>query len=165
MKLTNFRVAMIASVLVTASMVHAADEKNNAFRIGIYLPTSTATKNATADSWISFGLDHFLDKPVGKKSTMQQSVGVDYFEKNGTRSIPLVLNFHVPGQSGLSYFYGAGIADTHAANESDNFTYVLNVGANFELGQGKAPLFLQAKYIFTGKEDFRGFNVSLGIKF
>lgn len=171
---TKNRGFLIAGALLVVASANAQQirgrrmtegDKPNAVRLGIFWPTNTDLKNATTTTWFCGGLDHVLDQQLVPFGQYRQSISVDYFEKSGNRSIPVVLNFHGETTNGLGFFAGIGAVDTRLAGNNDQISYVLNVGANYDLNFGTTPLMLQAKYVFTGREEFRGFAVFVGARF
>lgn len=165
MNISVVRSAIVAGTVLVVAAAQAQDAKTNAVRLGLFWPSNSDLKAATSDNWFTFGFDHALDKPLVNLSGTTNSLSIDYFEKSGNRSIPLVLQFHFPGENGFGFFAGAGIAESKFAGDSDTLDYVIDAGFNYNLPVSSTPLFLQGKYIFTGKDNYRGFTFSVGYRF
>ena len=155
----------IAGAALLAVAVAGAQTSPNAIRLGLFFPSNGDLKAATSDSWFALGLDHNFTKGYFNVKGTSESISLDYMEKSGNRSIPVIYNLIYPGEQGLSWFFGAGGVYKKFANASDEINLAAQVGVNYDLASVKLPVFVQVKYTYTGKDDYRGLSAYLGYKF
>jgi len=140
-------------------------------RIGAFLPTSTAGSDIGSE-WFTAGIDYKLNS-ASASSVAQMgvlptylSVSLDYVTKDGFSVYPLVLNYNVKMYN-FVYAVGVGLQETQVSgsNRSSTTSLALQGGVTYDFVKKPIPLFLQAKYMYSNYEEFRGVGVYLGARF
>jgi hypothetical protein len=152
--------ALAGAMTIGTSAAQPLREGHIAVRIGTAFMTG-------GGNWTAFGADwrlpgQTLDPAFGGTQTFLSLSG-DYYERGGSRNIPVILNYNVRNAP-FTFFGGAGIGFSDvggSANADVNF----QLGANYDLTQaGQTPIFLQAKWI-RAQRGFDNFGVYLGARF
>jgi hypothetical protein len=138
-------------------------------RIGVFLPTGTVGENL-GHTWFAAGLDYKINTvPV---TTPTQYAGLpsylsfsaDYYEKDSDYAIPVALNYNIRVKQ---FVFSAGIGAEATQNGGGNSTIGLagQVAAAYDITTLPVPVFLQAKYFISGKNEFRGVGLFAGVRF
>lgn len=140
-------------------------------RIGVFSPTSSFARDL-GKTWFGLGVDYKLNNiALTQAATGMPSylgLSLDYYSHGSNSNIPVVLNYNVrSGQ--FVYFAGAGVDFYNIDDLSDSGTGLdLQAGVTYEFGAAgtaSLPLFLQAKYFYSAKEELRGFGIYAGVRF
>ncbi len=138
-------------------------------RLGVFLPTGTVGENI-GHTWFAGGLDYKINTvPVSAPTAYAGmpsylSISGDYYEKGGDRAIPVVLNYNLRVKNYV-FAVGLGAEDTSYSGGSSTIGFAGQVAASYDFTGMTLPVFLQAKYFFSGKDEFRGVGLFVGARF
>ena len=160
-------------------------EKPITLKLGVFLPSGSALKNAVSDTWFSIGAEYAFVPKAGADAAADTAAGsfvplayVDYAGSNrhGINANYIGIgpgfryNLAAPGSGTLIPYVGAGAGAyfLHAkgfggSSNKTNFGYRLNAGVEFN----QSYLF-EINYTdgnSLGGARFGGFNIQAGIKF
>lgn len=172
-----FRLGIVTGLALASGLASAQVRINNgasastglSLRVGVFLPTSTAGTNI-GNEWFAAGIDYKLNatSPTTQMGVLPTylSLSLDYFGKDDNTAYPLLINYNVKMQN-IVYFVGAGVQETQLSggNSKATTSLALQGGVNYDLVKRPVPVFLQAKYMYSNYEAFRGVGVYVGIRF
>ncbi len=156
----------LAVLAVPTAMVQAQD---SSLRVGIFYPADSFTQTA-GKNWLTFGVDFRLrdlsSNADGSKNRIQLSV--DFVQKGDYRTVPVTLNY-VSDSNPLYFFGGAGASFTRLRNNEndleDQIRFAYQVGLGYKLGQFKAPIFVEVKWMGTTESRLNGWGAFVGVRF
>jgi len=138
-------------------------------RLGVFLPTNNLARDL-GRTWFAFGADYKLNRySVEAPTTATRSflsISADYYEKSGTRAIPVALQYNV--RSGQLVFHGGLGVDFVRVVDDSTIGLSGQLGATYEFAntnQPYNPFFVQAKYFFSSKSELSGFGIFVGYRF
>ena len=175
--------ALLSLGLSTGASAQSATpaEKPITIKLGVFLPSGSALKNAVSDTWFSAGAEYALVPKAGADAPAQSFVPLGYLDYAGVNRHGVNAdyfgvgpgfryNLAAPGSSTLIPYVGAGAGAyfLHAkglggSSSKTNFGYRLNAGVEFN----QSYLF-EINYTDGNSLDgarFGGFNIQAGIKF
>ena len=167
-------IAKAGVVAVALGVAGAASAQTNgpsgiSARIGVFFPTDDLAKDL-GKTWFGFGADYKITRYSVDAPTSDTlsyiSISADYYEKGGTRSIPVAVNYNVRNGQ---LVWSAGLGVDFVRLPADNSLGLSGqLGATYEFKNGSAPynpFFVQAKYFFSSKSELNGFGVYAGYRF
>ena len=167
MKKTMTKAGIAAIFAATAAISAAQTNGPSGFsvRVGAFFPNS-------GSSLINVGLDYKINNvavPAQGNGTQPAYLGLalDYYGNEDAFSIPLALTYNVRASNSFLVFAGVG-PEFAGGRGDDDFNFSAQIGASYEFareGETANPIFVQAKYFFSGESARRGFAVSLGYRF
>ncbi|MCE9558901.1 MAG: outer membrane beta-barrel protein [Armatimonadetes bacterium] len=143
-------------------------------RIGLFLPTAQAAKNA-GKQWFGFGLDYKLGDikyaKEGDSSSASYGISLDYINKNDFRMVPVTYTYTVRTQEGFYYKAGLGVAmikeprtgATPGTDSKTAFAYQLGVG--MDVKAVSMPAFVEVKYFGSSRSNLNGLGAFFGVRF
>ena len=163
-KIAVLAVSAVALAIAAPAMAQETKPMGLAVRVGLFFPSDAAAK-AAGKSWFGFGVDYKLkDMNVGMgKSGAALSVSVDYFNKGGFRTVPILLNYTVRS-SEIYYGVGLGFSMSKIPGVNDKARLAYSAAVGYEFQTGKTPLFVEARYHGNEKKELSGFAVYVGIR-
>jgi hypothetical protein len=164
------KAAVAASVLACVGVANAQTNGPTGIsaRLGVFFPTSDLGRDI-GKTWLAFGADYKLrEMPSGDVNGRVSYISLsgDYYEKDGTRAIPIAANYNIRVNQ-LVFSAGVGIDFVRLGSNSSGLSGQL--GAAYEFANSGStsynPFFVQAKYFFSSKSDLSGFGVYVGYRF
>lgn len=166
--LTKIGVAALALSVAALSGAQTGTNGRQGYsvRVGAFFPNTGSSK-------INVGVDYKLKsvnvKPQGGgNQPAYLGVVADYYGDSDAYNIPVALTYNVRASRNFLAFAGLGPEYGKESNGDSKISFGAQVGASYEFateGEGNNPIFVQAKYFFSGKSDLRGFAVSVGYRF
>ncbi len=156
-------------------------EKPITIKLGVFLPSGSALKNAVSDTWFSAGAEYALVPKAGAGAAPQSFVPLGYVDyagvnRHGVNADYVGIgpgfryNLAAPGSSSLIPYVGAGVGAyfLHAkgfggSSNKTNFGYRLNAGVEFSQSYLFEINYTDANSLSGAR--FGGFNIQAGIKF
>jgi hypothetical protein len=168
--MTKLGVVAGLAILASAASAQSNGPIGLSVRLGAFFPTGTAGENI-GHTWFAGGLDYKLSSiPVtaptqaaGLPSYL--SISADYYVKNDSHAIPVALNYNVRAMKNWVFSAGIGAEDMVEGGGSSTIGLAGQVAAAYDFTGMTLPVFLQAKYFISGKDEFRGFGVFVGARF
>ncbi len=167
MKKTMTKAGIAAIFAATAAISAAQTNGPSGFsvRVGAYFPNSGSSN-------INVGLDYkFKSVAVpaqgGGRQPAYLGLAVDYYGDEDNFSIPVALTYNVRASDSFLVFAGVG-PEFNGGRGDDDFNFSAQIGATYEFATEAStanPIFVQAKYFFSGNNDSRGFAVTVGYRF
>lgn len=162
--------AALGALALTAAAMPAYAQSSTpsglSLKIGVLWPTDSGTRDATADTWFTAGLEYRLkDMPVTDSNMKSHlSVSVDYANHSDVSIIPVLLNY-VGEQNQTYWMIGAGWAFLQSpGSDESKFAYQAGFGYNFE-NAGTTPMFVEARYVGTSESSANAIILDFGIRF
>jgi hypothetical protein len=97
------------------------------------------------------------------KSGAALSLSLDYLNKGGFRTVPVLLNYTLRS-SEFYYGVGLGMSFTKIPGLGDKARLAYAATLGYEFQTGKTPLFIEARYFGNEKKELNGFGVFVGIR-
>jgi hypothetical protein len=163
-KLAVITLSAVALAAAVPAMAQETKPIGLAVKAGLFFP-SDATAKTAGKNWFAFGVDYKLkDLNVGMgKSSGSLSLSLDYLNKGGFRSVPVLVNYTLRS-SEFYYGVGAGVSFTRIPGLSDKTRFAFAATLGYEFQTGKTPLFIEARYLGTEKKELGGFGVFVGVR-
>jgi hypothetical protein len=131
-------------------------------RAGVLFPT----QNSSSGTFFEFGADtrmgglHIPGAGIG--GSLEGSI--DYYQSNGNRNIPVLLNARASfGKT--SFAIGGGLGFSRVAGSGESVGFDAEFSARTQLSTGPLPLYLEARYNHSARRAVRGVAVMLGLRF
>lgn len=163
------RALAVAAAFGLLAQTFAQESKplNLSFKLGNFKPQFSGARS-DEDKWPAFGIEtRFKNLGVSTSNpgtSTYLTISVESAGSGDWRTTPLMLNL-VARTNELYLFGGAGVAFSEEPRESDSTRIGFQVGAGWDFLQGKTPLFVEAKYFVTTKNDhFNGYGIYLGVR-
>ena len=168
MKLSTFGAATAAFAVCAAAGAQTTpyEPVGASVRLGVFLPTNSRTNDVTGSGFFAFGADYRLNvkspRLIGLDSYIDGSV--DYYRRDDTGAIPLLLNYNVT--SGQFFFkIGAGVS-FQSLPEGDKTGFGYQVGLGYTIpSTSRLPVFLQASFFGADRSRVNGFGLFVGTRF
>ena len=159
-------IAALAISAVAGAQVRTSSQAGVSLRLGALFPTDTSTIDKSGTGLIAFGADLRLDPRTPRLGGLESnlSVSIDYYRRDDTGSIPVLLNY--VARSGRYFFnLGAGVAfESIPGKDVAGFGYSAGVG--YELPTSSSlPVFLQVKFLGADRSKVNGFGAYVGVRF
>lgn len=160
--------AGLATIFAATAAISAAQTNGPSgysVRLGAFFPN-------TGSSNINVGLDYKINSVAlpsqgGGAQPAYLGIALDYYGDEDSFNIPLALTYNVRASNSFLVFAGVG-PEFNGGNGDDSFNFGAQIGASYEFateGETANPIFVQAKYFFSGDSDRRGFAVTVGYRF
>jgi hypothetical protein len=168
-------------VVVPVPPAPAPPHRKPKFRIGpavgVYLPSSSKTRAAFGDTWVSIGIGLGSINPVSTKGTLALDLNILYHDRDGNHVFfaPLGLGYRIaltPGRNVIPYVGVSADVDF-----SDITSNPANIHNSFEVGGGGSAFigvnftdraFIEARYYGLSSVngyDLSGLNIDAGYRF
>ena len=168
MKLSTLGAAIAAFAVCAAAGAQTTPYEpiGASVRLGIFLPTNSQTNDNVGSGFFAFGADYRLGvkspRLIGLDSYIDGSV--DYFRRNETGAIPVLVNYNVTSGQ---YFFKVGIGVSFQSLPGDDkagFGY--QVGAGYTIpSTSRLPVFVQASFFGADRSQVNGFGLFVGTRF
>lgn len=154
--------ACIGFAGIASAQVPVPNPFNLTYRIGAFLPLTDSGRDI-GQNWLAFGVDWPLVSAGVPMTGVGGSafVSLDYYEKDGNRSIPIMLSYSA-GYSGLRYVSGFGFGFNKLEGGDSKIVVQYMVGFSYDLS---GPLSLHGRYWQASDSELRGIAFYLGARF
>ena len=169
MKTLGTSAAIAALALAMSAMAGAQMSKPSGISIrgGAFMPSDSAAR-AIGNTWLGAGVEwkggDINRNGYTANSHAHWSISVDWYGKNDTSAIPVLVNYVEKNQS---FYWSAGVGMSMLDDGTDNLSklgYSVALGWDAPSNSGM-PWFLEGRYFGSSESAFNGFGMYVGLRF